>query len=84
MSSPIDTNIPATAAVERGAYTAAKYDAEYDLLTLDVPNGWDDVKHLHGRVVLFAGRRFGFTGWNSDRNHAYFGGDAKFAILAPR
>jgi hypothetical protein len=46
-----------------------------------VPDGWDDVKRLTGRVVLFAGRRFGFTGWNSDRNHAYFVGDPKVAVL---
>lgn len=75
---PIDTNIPATAAVERGAYLVASHDARHDLLTLEVPAGWDDVKHLHNRVITFAGRRFGFTGWNSDRNHAYFAGGRNF------
>lgn len=78
MTSSIDTNIPATAAVERGAYLVASHDARYDLLTLEVPAGWDDVKHLHARVITFAGRRFGFTGWNSDRNHAYFAGGRNF------
>jgi hypothetical protein len=81
MSSPIDLSIPATAAVERGTYVAAHYDAKHDLLTLDVPDGWDDVKRLTGRVVLFAGRRFGFTGWNSDHNHAYFVGHPEVAVL---
>jgi hypothetical protein len=78
--SSIDTNIPATAAVERGAYLVAAYDDNHDLLTLEVPAGWDDVKHLHGRVISFAGRRFGFTGWNSDRNLAYFAGNRPFAV----
>jgi len=78
--SSIDTNIPATAAVERGAYLVAAYDDNHDLLTLEVPAGWDDVKHLHGRVISFAGRRFGFTGWNSDHNLAYFAGNRPFAV----
>ena len=74
----IDTNIPPTAAVGRGAYLVASHDARHALLTLEVPAGWDDVKHLHNRVITFAGRRFGFTGWNSDRNHAYFAGGRNF------
>lgn len=41
-------------------------------LTVGVPNGWDDVRPLTGRVLSFEGREYGFTGWNSDRNVAYF------------
>lgn len=41
-------------------------------LTVGVPNGWDDVKPLTSRVLEFEGRQYGFSGWNSDRNVAYF------------
>lgn len=41
-------------------------------LTIPVPNGWDDVKTWAGRVLEYAGRRYAYSGWNSDRNVAYF------------
>jgi len=55
----------------------AVMNAEVDLsgaywLTVGAPNGWDDVKPLTSRVLEFEGRQYGFTGWNSDRNVAYF------------
>lgn len=43
-----------------------------EYLTVDCPEGWDNVKKLTRKVLLFDGRRFTFTGWNSDRNEAYF------------
>lgn len=43
-----------------------------DFLTLSVPNGWDDVRHLCKRVLDYQGRRFTFTGWNSDRLECFF------------
>ena len=43
---------------------------------VDVPNGWDDVKHLVGKVLSINGVWYGFTGWNSDRLVAYFKRDA--------
>ena len=41
-------------------------------LELDVPNGWDDVQKLVGKVLEFEDRTYVFTGWNSDRNVCYF------------
>lgn len=43
-----------------------------NVLVVGVPDGWDDVKGLSGRVLLFEGNRYAFSGWNSDRNEAYF------------
>lgn len=42
------------------------------LATVPVPDGWDDVRKILSRVILHEGRRFVFTGWNSDRLEAYF------------
>lgn len=43
-----------------------------EFLTVQCPEGWDDVKKLTNKVLLFEGRKFTFTGWNSDRNEAFF------------
>ena len=43
-----------------------------EFLTVDVPEGWDDVKKICKKVLNFNGRKFTFTGWNSDRNEAFF------------
>lgn len=43
-----------------------------EFLTVSCPNGWDDVKKVCGKVLQFDGRRFVYTGWNSDKNVAYF------------
>jgi hypothetical protein len=43
-----------------------------EFLTVDCPEGWDDVQKLTNKVLLFDGRKFTFTGWNSDRNEAFF------------
>lgn len=47
-------------------------DVGNEYLTVPVPNGWDDVRPLVAKVLLFDGREFTFTGWNSDSNQAYF------------
>ena len=47
-------------------------DVGRDFLTIDVPNGWDDVKKISKKVLLFDGRRFTFSGWNSDTMKCYF------------
>ena len=47
-------------------------DVQREFLTIDVPNGWDDVKKICKKVLLFDGRKFTFSGWNSDRNECYF------------
>jgi hypothetical protein len=39
---------------------------------VDAPNGWEDVKQLQGKVLRINASLYGFTGWNSDRNVAYF------------
>lgn len=47
-------------------------DMDREFLTLNVPNGWDDVKKLTGKVLTYDGRDFIFSGWNSDVNQCYF------------
>jgi hypothetical protein len=47
-------------------------DVQREFLTVDVPNGWDDVKKISKKVLSYDGRKFTFTGWNSDRNQCYF------------
>jgi len=41
-------------------------------LTVPVLNGWEDVRPLTGKVLLFGDRTYAFRGWDSDRNEAYF------------
>ena len=41
-------------------------------LTIDIPNGWDDVRKLTKKVLRHDGRAYTFTGWNSDRNECFF------------
>lgn len=47
-------------------------DMGREYLTFDVPAGWDDVKKVSNKVLLYDNRRFVFTGWNSDTNKCYF------------
>lgn len=47
-------------------------DINREFLTVNCPEGWDDVKKICKKVLTFDGRKFTFTGWNSDRNEAYF------------
>jgi hypothetical protein len=49
-----------------------RHDVGREYLTISCPEGWDDVKKLTKKVLLFDGRRFTFTGWNSDTNECYF------------
>jgi hypothetical protein len=51
---------------------SVRADVGREYLTLDVPNGWDDVKKLCKKVLTFDGRQFTFTGWNSDTNKCFF------------
>lgn len=43
-----------------------------EFLTIDVPNGWDDVAKLTKKVLRYDGKTFVFTGWNSDDFKCYF------------
>lgn len=47
-------------------------DVGREFLTVDCPNGWDDVKKLTKKVLEYQGFKYTFTGWNSDRNDCYF------------
>lgn len=47
-------------------------DVQREYLTIDVPNGWDDVKKISKKVLSYDGRKFTFTGWNSDTLQCYF------------
>lgn len=51
---------------------AVRPDVGLEFLTIECPNGWDDVKKLTKKVLLFDGRRFTFCSWNSDRNVCNF------------
>lgn len=41
-------------------------------LYISVPNGWDDVKKICKKVLTHNGKKFIFSGWNSDRNDCFF------------
>lgn len=47
-------------------------DVNREFLQISVPNGWDDVQKLTNKVLNYDNRDFVFSGWNSDRNEAYF------------
>ena len=47
-------------------------DVNREFLTFYVPNGWDDVKNIVNRVLVFNRKDFVFSGWNSDKNEVYF------------
>lgn len=50
-------------------------------LTVEVPNGWDDVKKISKKILEFEGRFYTFTGWNSDSMKCYFRESTQFAKL---
>lgn len=50
-------------------------------LTVDCPNGWDDVKKLTKKVLQYQGNNYTFTGWNSDRNECFFKRNAYVAKI---
>lgn len=49
-----------------------RQDVGREYLTIDVPNGWDDVAKLTKKVLRYDGKPFVFTGWNSDTLKCYF------------
>jgi hypothetical protein len=60
-------------------------DVNRAFLKIQVPNGWDDVLKIKEKVLEYNGRKFAFTGWNSDTNQCYFArplnGDAQTARI---
>ena len=65
-------NTVATIAANKITVNAVAECDGQELMYVSVPNGWDDVKNLTNKVLTYNGRDFTFTGWNSDRNEAYF------------
>lgn len=51
-------------------------------LVIDVPNGWDDVKKISKKVLIFEGRKYVFMSWNSDRLECSFKESANIAKFA--
>jgi hypothetical protein len=47
-------------------------DVGREFITFDIPNGWDDVKKICKKVLLYDGKEFIFSAWNSDRNECFF------------
>lgn len=47
-------------------------DIKRQFLTFSVENGWDEVKKFVNKVLVFEGRDYVFSAWNSDRNEVYF------------
>ena len=61
-----------TATINHDLIPIACVDRNLGMLTVSVPSGWDDVKQISKHVLIYAGHLYTFTGWNSDRNEAYF------------
>ena len=79
------TGMTATTTNEVPVRHSVRPDVKREFLTIDCPNGWDDVKKLTNKILTFDGRKFAFTGWNSDRNECFFaapiGGNAPCAQI---
>lgn len=56
-------------------------DIGAEFLTVSCPEGWNDVKKICKKVLVFEGRRFCFSAWNSDKNEAYFKSSNQFAAI---
>jgi hypothetical protein len=56
-------------------------DMGLEFLTLDVPNGWDDVKKLTNKTLSFHDKTFTFSGWNSDSLKCYFSRSTSVAAI---
>lgn len=39
---------------------------------IDLPNGWETLQPLTGKVLEYKGKNFVFLAWNSDRNEAWW------------
>lgn len=50
-------------------------------LTIDLPEGWDTLRPLTGKVLEFEGNDYTFRGWNSDRNEAFFKASQPTAVI---
>lgn len=68
----------ATATVVQAVTVNLHYPLEGDFWLETDCADYDVLKALP-KVVEFEGRKYGQTGWNSDRNTAYYGTAKKFA-----
>jgi hypothetical protein len=50
-------------------------------LQIRIPDGWDDVKKIHKKVLSFEGRFYTFRSWNSDSYLCHFREDKNFATV---
>ena len=46
-------------------------DVHREFISFDI-DGWDDVKKVCKKVLIYDGRKFIFSCWNSDRNDCIF------------
>jgi hypothetical protein len=51
-------------------------------LVIEVPDGWDDVKKISRKVLIYNGLRFTFSAWNSDVMKCYFRQNNNIAKIA--
>lgn len=51
---------------------AIRPDVGQEFLTINCPNGWEDIQKLLSKVLLYNGKRFTYRSWNSDRNECFF------------
>jgi hypothetical protein len=65
-------NVASVASNKIAVSHTVRPDVDREFLTLNVPDGWDDVKKLTNKVLTYEGRDFIFSGWNSDVNQCYF------------
>lgn len=47
-------------------------DVGREFITFDIPNGWDDVKKIHKKILIYDNKKFSFSCWNSDSNYCVF------------
>jgi len=64
-------------------------DVDREFLTIDIPNGWDDVKKISKKVLIYDDRKFTFCSWNSDTMKCHFsrmldGSSPRVARIAAR
>lgn len=46
-------------------------DIQREFLTFSI-KGWEEVSTLTKKVLLYEGKRFTFSGWNSDTHECFF------------
>lgn len=62
-----------TATIAKNAIAITDTSQEgFPHITIDCPNGWEDVSKLTRKVLAYNGRHWTFIGWNSDRNVCFF------------